>query len=408
MSITFNKILNQYKEAYSDHPREVWYMAILTFINRMGTMVIPFLTVYMTTILGFTDIQAGICMSFFGLGMMCGSFISGKISEIIDSNWVVIMSLICSSICFVLLQFFTTFPSMCVMIFIASMFGEAYRPAMMVSLGRVVHKSKMGRTSSLIRLAINLGMAAGPLIGGYIAYNISYTGLFWIDGITCFSAASFFIFAIRKWKDNPDLTMSKEEMQEESSGELPPHKNSKFLWFLFATLLMGWAFIQWFHTVPVLIKREWGFDERIIGALMAVSCVIIVLAEMPIIDQIERKKKIYRYYMAGVFIIGLSYLAFLSVPLLWICYLAVILWTIGELFHLPLNMSLAMTMSPDSKRGQYMGWYFMCWSSTAIIGPLLGFWIIDKIGFHWFWVILFGACLISLLINYSIRSSLKN
>ena len=50
---------NLYRDSYSGHRKEIWALAILTFINRLGTMVLPFLTVYLTTILGFSLKEAG-------------------------------------------------------------------------------------------------------------------------------------------------------------------------------------------------------------------------------------------------------------------------------------------------------------------------------------------------------------
>ncbi|MEL7534749.1 MAG: MFS transporter, partial [Bacteroidota bacterium] len=87
------KSLKLYRDAYSGHPHEVWVLAILTLINRMGTMVVPFLAVYLSTVKGFSLEQTGYLMACFGLGSLAGSFTGGKLSDSIGAKEVMTWSL---------------------------------------------------------------------------------------------------------------------------------------------------------------------------------------------------------------------------------------------------------------------------------------------------------------------------
>ena len=71
------------------------------------------------------------------------------------------------------------------------MVGEAFRPAIYTGLASYSEGTYQTRGTSLIRLAVNLGISVGPAIGGFIAYNIGFAGLFWADGLTCIAAAIF-------------------------------------------------------------------------------------------------------------------------------------------------------------------------------------------------------------------------
>ena len=55
-----------YKNAYTGLSRNTWYLTIVMLINRSGTMVIPFLTIYCTQRLHFSLTQAGFVMGLFG------------------------------------------------------------------------------------------------------------------------------------------------------------------------------------------------------------------------------------------------------------------------------------------------------------------------------------------------------
>jgi len=394
-------IFAQYKAAYSGHPKEIWTLAILTFINRSGTMVLPFLTVYLTTVLEFSLKNAGILAGAFGFGSFAGSYLGGRLSDRFGANIVIINSLFFSGVLFILLQFAVTFYSLYFFIFITALFGEAYRPAVAASVGDYVPKSKTGRTMSFLRLAINLGMSAAPAFGGFLAIWLGYNYLFWIDGLTCIAGAVYFWNVSRKWEKR---TAAAENLSapEREKPAVPPQKNRHYLLFLFATFLMGFGFIQWFHSVPVFIKTVWGFDERYIGILMATNSILISLIEMPAIHTIERAKKIKASVLAGLILLGLSFLPFLLPKALLFCFVAVLLFTLGEIFFLPLNTSIALNMSPLAKRGEYMSWYWMTWSLTNIAGPTIGLAFVDEFGFSIFWVCLSILVGLSLLLNLSL------
>ncbi len=55
-----------YRNAYSGISKPVWWLSFVMLVNRSGTMVIPFLTVYLTQ-KGYTLTEAGIVMACFGV-----------------------------------------------------------------------------------------------------------------------------------------------------------------------------------------------------------------------------------------------------------------------------------------------------------------------------------------------------
>lgn len=76
----FQKYINNFR----GFSREIWILALITFINRAGTMVLPFLSKYLKEDLHFSYSQVGWIMVSFGLGSMLGSWLGGKI---IRQDW---------------------------------------------------------------------------------------------------------------------------------------------------------------------------------------------------------------------------------------------------------------------------------------------------------------------------------
>ena len=389
MPFTFSHTFNQYKQAYSGHPKEIWTLAILTIINRSGTMVIPFMGVYITTILGFSLKEAGIITSAFGFGSLAGAFLGGRLSDRFGSPIVIVLSLAIGGMLFFCLQFVKSFEGLSAMIFLAALFGEAYRPAVSAAVGDFVPTNQTGRSMSFIRLAISLGMVVGPAVGGFVAASFGYQWLFTLDGLTCFFAAIYAFFASRNWqKRNHETEIAKEFAKEGKA--LAPYQHKYFLLFLLGSLFVSLASLQWWHTIPVFIKKEWGFDERYIGMMMAMSSVMMVLIEMPLTHFLEKAKKIRFAVLIGLLVIAISFVPFLFPKALFLCFLAAGLTTFGKILFLPFNNAIPLHVSPIAKRGEYMAWYWMTWSLGMIISPLAGFSFAEEFGFDTFWGALIG------------------
>jgi len=94
----FKNALRRYFNNYKGFSREVWILTLITFINRAGTMVLPFLSKYLKEDLGFTYTQVGWVMVSFGLGSLIGSWLGGKLSDKIGFYRIMIFSLLTSGI----------------------------------------------------------------------------------------------------------------------------------------------------------------------------------------------------------------------------------------------------------------------------------------------------------------------
>ena len=94
------RALQKYFNNFKGFSREIWILALITFINRAGTMVLPFLSKYLKEDLHFSYSQVGWIMVSFGLGSMLGSWLGGKLSDKIGFYKIMIFSLLTSGIGF--------------------------------------------------------------------------------------------------------------------------------------------------------------------------------------------------------------------------------------------------------------------------------------------------------------------
>ena len=122
-------LVSLYKKAYSGLSRNSWYLSLVMLINRSGTMVIPFMTIYTTQNLGFSIQQAGIVMALFGAGSILGAYLGGRITDKYGFYVVQVFSLLAAGCFFIVLGYLRTFSQLCIGTVLLSIFSESFRPA---------------------------------------------------------------------------------------------------------------------------------------------------------------------------------------------------------------------------------------------------------------------------------------
>ena len=161
-----------FRSAYGGLTKPMWLLSLAMLINRSGTMVIFFLSVYLKQELHFSLEHIGVTLAMFGAGSLLGVFIGGRLVDKSGYYPVMLWSLITGGIMFLIVAQLTTYFSLCAGLFVLSAFGEAFRPANMAAVSYYSSPSTYTRSVSLNRLAVNLGFSIGPAIGGFLAaYN---------------------------------------------------------------------------------------------------------------------------------------------------------------------------------------------------------------------------------------------
>jgi predicted MFS family arabinose efflux permease len=376
-----SKLFNNYLNTFKGLSKEVWWLALITLINRAGTMVIPFLSLYLTKNLNFSLSDVGWIMSAFGLGSVFGSWIGGKLTDKIGFYKVMIFSLLLTGILFIGLQYLTTFNTFCFGIFLVMLIADAFRPAMFVALSAYSKPENKTRSVTLIRLAINLGFSAGPAIGGIIITTLSYGGLFWVDGITCILATLVLINVL-----NPKKVKPLDEVKIENPESA--YKDKAFLIFLVAMVLFGVVFLQYFSTMPLYYKDAHGLTELEIGILLGANGFFIFVFEMPLIKWLENTTFTKSGLMLfGAILTGLSFLILNFTNWTGILILGMLLMTFGEMIAFPFSNAFAMDRAKKGNQGEYMALYSIAFSIAHIFGHNTGMRLVDNLGFDNTWYI---------------------
>ena len=388
----FRSGFQQYINNFRGFSREIWILAIVTFINRAGVMVVPFLTKYLNENLHFSLTEVSSIMVGFGLGSVCGSWLGGKLSDKIGFYKIMIFSLSVSGIVLVLLQYITSFWGLTIGLFVLMLIADMFRPAMFVAIGAYAKPENRTRALTLVRLAINVGFAAGPALGGLVIMFIGYSGLFWIDGLTCIISIVIFGLMVKEKKKFVDP-----ETETVTAAEIiSVYKDKPFWIFLVACFISGVLFFQLFTTIPLYHSFQFGLTEFQTGLLLTLNGMIIFFLEMPFVSYIEREKisklKVCGY---GLLLMTIS-MALLGINS-WagILVIMMVFMTIGEMFVFPFSNSFAISRAPKGHEGRYMAIFTMSFSCAHIISSKLGLEIVARLGYQNNWLIMTILGLIS-------------
>lgn len=385
--------VNLYRNAYTGLNRRMWLLAVVMLINRSGTMVLPFMTLYSKHI-GYSTQQGGWVVAIYGIGSLIGAFLGGRISDRFGFYYTQFFSLLCGGFLFITLGQMNTYFSICVCTFFLSMVNEAFRPANSTAIAHYSTAQNRTQAFSIVRLAINLGWGVGGALGGFLA-SINYHLLFWVDGFTNITASFLLLWLL------PKVSLAQQQQKPKSipvvRKAVSAYKDKNFLYFICLQILFAICFFQLFTTIPLYFKEELQLNEFWIGAAMSMNGLVIALFEMVIVFKLEGRRPYLTLMTYGSIFMAISFFI-LNLPLasgFLIAFLSTIVITFAEMIAMPFMNSWYISRSTEGNRGQYAALYTMAWSAAQVIGSSSGTQVAHSLGFHNLWWIIGGICVVN-------------
>lgn len=369
--------------------REIWFLCLAILINRAGTMVLPFLTLYLTVNRRLPASTAGLTLTIYGISAIVIAPLAGRMSDRIGPLRIIKASLILAGLLLFVFPFIDSLYGIFIITGLWAIAGESFRPPSMAIIGDLAGPQQRKAAFALTRLAINLGMSIGPVIGGFLAMY-SFKWLFFVDGATSLLAGIF--VAVFPWR----MPTATSEAKESSDGEaettpaMSPRywdvlKDRRFIYFLIAMLPVEFVFFQSLAAMPLFLVGDLHLTEAGFGMLLAINTVIIILVEVPLNSAMAAWS--HRSAIAlGALLVGLGFGALVLVDNVGPAAATVVIWTFGEMILLPASSALVSDLAPREQAGAYMGLYTMGFSVALAIGPWLGTYILVNHGPGAVWI----------------------
>lgn len=367
-------------------PREIWIQSLAILINRAGTMVLPFLVIYLTKGLGFSARSAGFAITVYGIGSVAASPLAGRLSDRLGPMTVLTTSLITSGCLLLFFPFISSYGTILALTLAWAVASETFRPASMANISDLVGPELRKPAVALIRLAVNLGMSIGPAVGGVLVL-ISFPSIFWIDGLTSILAGILLLVVWFKTR-TPDRPHHHTTLVSQQS--LSPAENRSILQdtrlvvFCGGAFLLGAVFFQHEAAMPLFLVRDLKLAESTYGFMFTVNTLIIVFVELPLNSAMVNWSHRQSLMIGGILCaLGFGSLAFVSGTLGVMA--TVVVWTFGEMIMFPAMVAYVADLAPAHRRGEYMGFYNMAFSLALMVAPWAGTELLDRAGATALW-----------------------
>ncbi len=389
--------MNPYK-GLKNLPHDMWALFFTSLINRSGTMVIPFLALYLTKKIGVSPAEAGTALLVYGLAAFIAAPITGKISDKLGSLKVMKFALYGSGLLFFAYSFIEDYNWILAATFVLAAVNEAFRPANLSLITEIVTPPQRRMAFALNRLAINAGMSIGPVIGGFLTL-IDFHYLFYANAVASVSAGIY--LSSVKWSSLSEEE-SKVKIEHQSKLKFAILRDKYFLFFLFAVIPANLVFFQHLGALPLYIVDDLGYTTAAFGLFSAINTVLIIIVEVPLnnwMNDTPYKKSL----MSGALLAGIGFGGFAIATTTTLLVIAIIIFTFGEMIFFPTTAAYTSEMAPAERRGEYMGYYQMTFSFAFSAGPWIGTVVYQNYGS----VILWSGALIFGLITAFLMNFIK-
>jgi MFS family permease len=372
-------------------PRPVRVLLVGTLVNKLGTFIVPYLTLVLLRDFHLGEVEAAELIFAYGAGSVVSILAGGVLTDRLGRRQTLLISLFGSGVLAIAMgaspsvRFFV--PLLVVFGFIA----DLYRPAASAIISDLLDSSQRASGFAGLRMAVNLGWAAGTALGGLLA-DWDWRLLFFGDGLTTLAYGLLSYFAIPETRGQAVPPPAAPEATAGTAGRRPvfgraptsPLRDRVFL----ATTATGFLFTLIFCTnlsvLPLTVTRSAGYPAVAFGLLVASNGLIIAFLEISIVERLRRFRRL-RTAALGFVLLGVGF-GMIGLVMHWAWFLlAVLTFTAGEILTAPQQMAFVADWAPPEARGRYLSLYQATWSIAFAVNPVLTLPLHAALGERAFW-----------------------
>jgi MFS family permease len=385
--------LERVRNIYGEYPRQFWILMMGVFIDRLGgTLLFPFLTLYVTRRFDVGMTEVGILFGLMSAANTVGGMLGGALADRLGRKGMLIAGLVVSGLSSLAMGLVGTFELFFAVVLFVGLVGSMGGPAQQAMVADLLPEGKQAEGFGIFRVLVNICYIIGPTVGGLVAAR-SYLLLFVCDAVFSSITAVVVLLAIRETRPAPREHEPEQTLAQTFAGYRRVLQDTTFVLFVGACILMTVVYIQLYTTLAVYLRDAHGISERGFGAIMSLNATMVVLFQFPITRWIAKYRPLI-LMMVGtlLYAIGFGMYGFASTYVLFLAAMVVI--TVGEMIVMPTSQALVAQIAPEDMRGRYMAVFGFSWMIPSAIGPLLAGLVMDNVDPRWVW---YGAQLVGLV-----------
>jgi MFS family permease len=360
-------------------PAPVRLLVAGSFVNKLGTFIIPYLTLVLRKDFQLPDAAAAQLLLAYGGGSLVSIVVGGVLTDRLGRRLTLLLSLLGSGVIAVSLGCVSSIRVFAPLLVLLGFVADLYRPAASAIIGDLLPSAQRATGFAALRTAVNLGFAVGMSLGGFIE-DWSWRLLFIGDGATTLLYGAVVYLFIGETRPSENAGSSGNRDPEAAS----PWRDAVFLQVLVVSLTFSLMFFSHLTELPLTITLTAGYPARLYGLLVAVNGLLIALFEMSVVERLRPFRRL-RVAALGTFLTGLAFSS-AGMARHWAWFLlVVVMYTAGEILTTPQKMAFVTDWAPPASRGRYLSFYQATWSIAMGLNPILFLPLRTRLGDAAFW-----------------------
>ena len=345
-------------------PRTVRLLVTGSFVNRAGTLIVPYLTLVLRREFHFEPGAVAALLFAYGIGTLISILVGGVLTDRLGRRLVLVASLLGGGAIALALSVAGSLHLFVLLLLGFGFLAEMYRPASSAIIADLLPSSQRAVGFAALRVAVNLGFAVGMVVGGLLA-DWSWRALFLGDGLTTIAFGFLALFGIPE--TGPGRETSRSAPPPPAHG---PWRDRTYLVLMLVSLVFSTTLLANFTVLPLTIALSAGYPTVVYGLVVGLNGVLVALFEISVVAWLSGFRRL-RLAAAGVLLSGMGF-ALNGVAPHWAAYLAaVVTWTAGEILTMPQQMAFIADWSPPAARGRYLSFFTATFSLGWAINPIL-------------------------------------
>jgi MFS family permease len=352
----------------------IWIVTVIQFFTVIGfSICMPFLSLYLYQDRGLSMTMVGIILLSAGLCSAVSQALGGALSDRFGRRPILLMAASVSIFLYSGLAVLIGISAPVWAITIVYSAGRSVltitRPVVSAMVADFTSKGRLTEAYGILRIGANIGWAAGPAIGGYLATFLPYGWLFGVPVLTCGIVSLIVFFFVHESSRGTNRRVGLRSI-------LPPADDRAFLVFVAVSLLLFIVMGQMASTLSIFAVDKVGFSTAQYGLILTLNGLIVIFFQYPMTLALRRIAK-FRALILGSLLYLFGYLSFGWITQFGWALGAMAIITTGEIINSPVTLSVIGELCPQDQRGRYMGLFGLSETIGMSMGPLVGGLLLD-------------------------------
>lgn len=345
-------------------------VAVRTIDALASSAMLPFVVLWARNVAGLAGVAAGVLFIVQALGEFSGGLLGGGLADRLGHRRVLLVSTAGMAAGYGLLAAATT-PVLAIALFlVAGVFESAFHPTTSAIVGAAVDDRDLARAFSLVRMGVNTGRIAGPMLGSLAAL----AALHWVFAL---SGTLFATALAAEWALLP-RDRAAAGAQDDDEPEIPTgtwtalRADPRLRALVIGGGLLAIGLTWWQADGLVVIREQTAVSAPAFAALFTLSAVVVVAGQLPV-TRLLASVPASRALLAGALAQagGLVLLAAGGAGY-GLLAAAVVLLALGEMAYAPTVTTAATRLARPGRRASYQAALSITEDIGTAAGPVSG------------------------------------